>query len=262
MELRIWVYRAAGMAKIFFIFAAAGFIAGYAAMAYFGAPPQKVFATSMFSYNITVPVDEKIEKIVESKAIMIFMHNGVLAFLFMIPVFLAGSRRFKNLFYLHTIVRAEDTAGGKFDRLCVKAMGLTADTDKKLITLSFFLNTINWLSTGILAFMLGAVCVSAAKLLTPFVAFVSIATHGIIEIPAFWFAAAFPPTLFTVLKNLIEKDPAADAFVTARNSVFTKSCFAAVAAVFVALSVAAYVEAEITPGVIKHFKAQSQNAAH
>jgi hypothetical protein len=43
MELRIWFHRAAGMAKIFFIFAAAGFLAGYAAMAYFVAPPQKIF---------------------------------------------------------------------------------------------------------------------------------------------------------------------------------------------------------------------------
>jgi uncharacterized membrane protein SpoIIM required for sporulation len=262
MDLRIVLKCAANLAKIFFVCLAAGYLLGYAAIAYWEAPPEKVFNASVINSKITGPADKMAGKIVKDKGWVIFLHNSVLAFIFIAPVFLAGSRRFKNVFHSGLSVRPEGTPGGKFDLLLIKAMGLiAATTDKRLISLSFLLNIVNRLTTGILAFALGVTCASAEKLLSKFVILMAyLLPHGIIEMPAFIVAGALPLSLFAVLKSAVEKDCAADTFLIARNSAFSRTTVSLTASVFIALAVAGQIEDKITPMAGKYFSAQKKSA--
>ena len=262
MELRAVIRHAAAMAKLFFICAAAGFLAGYLSIAHFGAPPQKVFNASTFNSTLSDPVRDRVKESVKDGGWVIFLSNGLLAFFFISPVFLAGSYRFKNFLHSGMKINSEDTMAGKFDLAVIRAMGLTAACDKRIISLSFLLNIANRLTTGILAFLTGALCPAAAGILSgPIIVFAALAPHGIIEIPAFFVAAAFPLALFGMLKSAVEKDPAADTFLIARNAAFSRTTVVMAAAVFISLAAAAHIEDKITPKVVKYFRAQQKTAA-
>lgn len=262
MEFSAVIRQASAMAKLFVVCAAAGFLAGYLSIAYFGASPQKVFKASTFNTTLTDPVRERVKESVKDGGWVIFLSNSLLAVLFISPVFLAGSYRFKNFLHSGMRINSEDTIAGKFDLMLIKTMGLTAACDKRIISLSFSLNVVNRLATGILAFLTGALCPAAAWLLSsPILVFAALAPHGVIEIPAFFVAAAFPLALFGLLKSAVEKDAGADTFMIARNAAFSRTTVVMAAAVFIALAAAAHIEDKITPKAVKYFRAQQKNAA-
>ncbi len=262
MELRAVIRYAAAMAKLFVVCAAAGFFAGYLSIAHFGATPQKVFNASTFNTTLSDPVREKVRERVKDGGWVIFLSNSLLAVILISPVFLAGSYRFKNFLHSGMKINSEDTMAGKFDLAVIRAIGLTAACDKRIISLSFSLNIANRFATGILAFMTGALCPAASGLLSgPIIVFAALAPHGIIEIPAFFVAAAFPLALFERLKSAVEKDPATNTFLIARNAAFSKTTIVLAAAVFIALAAAAHIEDKITPEAVKYFRAQQKNAS-
>ncbi len=210
--------------------------------------PQKVFKASTANIRLSDPIHKKAEDMNIDKGVIIFIHNSFLAILFIAPVFLAGWGRSRWMFHSGGNRRPGGSWDEWFGRSLISAMGLSKDAGKNIVDLSFLLNAVNRLATGILALLLGVSCAAGANILkTPLLLIASLLPHGIIELPALCFAAGLPLALFAVLRSEVEKDGDADTFVISRRIASSKTVIMVTAGIFIALFIAGQIEDKVTP---------------
>jgi len=242
------------MAKLTVCCAVIGYFFGVFYLSYFQPDPYKTLKISAFNITLSKPIHMKAKELNIDGGIITFLHNSLLAFLFIAPLFLAGSGRMKWLFHSGGDQPPDGSWNDRIGRLIIRMMGLPKDARKKTIDLALLLNSVNWLSTGIIAFFLGFTCATLETICqTPLILIAGLAPHGVIELPALFVAAGLPPALFSVLKSEIEKDGGADTFSISRRIAGSKTVIAATLAVFIGFAAAGQIEDKITPKVIKYF---------